>query len=179
MLTKEQKQRLLEIARDSIEGYLKTGKLLNFSESDPELAKNSGAFVTLNEHGQLRGCIGYVQAMKPLYQAVAEVAVEAAVNDPRFKPIGLEELNKIDIEISVMSPLEKIEDVNKIEIGKHGIIIKKGVYSGLLLPQVATEYGWDREQFLGQTCNKAGLSADEWQKDAEIYIFSAEVFGEK
>lgn len=179
MLNKEQKQRLLGIARSSIEGYLKTGKPMNFSETDPELAKRSGVFVTLNKGGQLRGCIGYVQAVKPLYQAVAEMAVEAALNDPRFNPVDLEELDKLDIEISVMSPLEKIDDVNKIEVGTHGIMIKKGFYSGLLLPQVATEYGWSREEFLCQTCSKAGLPTDEWGKGAEIYIFSAEVFGEK
>jgi AmmeMemoRadiSam system protein A len=175
----QQKKRLLGIARDSIRVYLETGKRLDLTETDPELIKESGVFVTLHEHDRLRGCIGYIQGVKPLYQAVAEMALEAAVNDPRFQPIDKKELGDIDIEISVMSPLEKIDDPAGIEVGKHGILIKKGYNSGLLLPQVATQYGWGREQFLQQTCNKAGLGANEWKKGADIYIFSAEVFGEK
>jgi AmmeMemoRadiSam system protein A len=107
------------------------------------------------------------------------MAVQAAVGDPRFPAMESEELDKINIEISVLSELEKIDDINKIEVGKHGILIRKGFYSGLLLPQVATEYGWDRNEFLEHTCFKAGLPADAYKSGADIYIFSAEVFGEK
>ena len=144
------------------------------------LLEPRGAFVTLHKHGALRGCIGYVEAIKPLYKTVQEMAIAAAFQDPRFPGLKADEFNNIEIEISVMSPLEKITDVNKIEVGKHGIIIKSGFNSGLLLPQVATEQGWDRDTFLEHTCYKAGLPGNIWKKpDTEILIFSAEVFSEK
>jgi AmmeMemoRadiSam system protein A len=121
-----------------------------------------------------------IEAVKPLYQTVAEMAVAAAVEDPRFPPLTLDELPLITIEISVLSPLEEVEDVEEIEVGKHGLYIIRGFYRGLLLPQVATEYNWDRETFLQHTCLKAGLPTDCWQdQETKIYKFSAEVFGEE
>jgi len=178
MLTKEQKKKLLEIAKQSIKNYITTGERTTLDETDPALTRKSGAFVTLKEFGNLRGCIGHIIADEPLCEVIADMAIEAATGDPRFSQVRLNEINLLDIEISVLSPLEKINDPNLIEPGKHGIVIKKGFHSGLLLPQVATEYGWDRKTFLEHTCNKAGLDKDAWKSGAEIYIFSAEVFSE-
>ena len=178
-LNKEEKKKLMEIAKLSVAEAV-TGKrqfLPNVTEE--RLRENCGAFVTLKEDGQLRGCIGYIQAVKPLYQTVIDVAKSAAVNDYRFNPVTQDELGKLEYEISVLTPLKKINDINEIEVGKHGLVMKKGFNSGLLLPQVATEYNWDRETFLKETCRKAGLSQDAWKdKSTEIYTFSAEVFGE-
>jgi len=180
MLSKEQKKALIIIARDSMENYVRSRKRISFSVDDHQLKRDQGAFVTLHKHGELRGCIGRVVSDSPLYQVVADMAVEAAVGDPRFPPVTQGELKDIEIEISAMSPLEEIKDVNKIEVGKHGIIIRRGFFSGLLLPQVATEYGWDRETFLDHTCQKAGLPPGSWKdKATKILIFSAEVFSEK
>jgi len=178
-LNKEEKKKLMEIARLSVAEAV-TGKrqfLPNVTED--RLKENCGAFVTLKENGQLRGCIGYIQAVKPLYETVKDVAKSAAVNDYRFSPVAESELEKLEYEISVLTPLKKIKDINEIEVGKHGLVMKRGFDSGLLLPQVATEYNWDRETFLKETCRKAGLPSDAWKdKSTEIYTFSAEVFGD-
>ncbi|MBU1905547.1 MAG: AmmeMemoRadiSam system protein B [Candidatus Omnitrophica bacterium] len=180
MLNIEQRKRLLEIARQSIENYLNTGKRLEVNEKDPLLVKEFGAFVTLNKNGHLRGCIGNIIASGPLYLTVKNMAVEAAVNDPRFPEVILSELEDIEIEVSVLSPLEKVESADKIELGKHGVIVRKGSSSGVFLPQVATETGWSKEEFLSNLCaQKAGLSTDAWKdKSTEIFIFTAEVFSE-
>ena len=179
MLNNEQKKLLLKIAKESLEYYLKEGKQKKFEVKDPVLTEKSGAFVTLKEFGQLRGCIGYIVAAKPLYETVAEMAISAGTKDPRFSPVKLEELKDIMIEITVLSPLKKINSIDEIEVGKHGIYIQKGFHSGLLLPQVATEYGWDKIEFLENTCYKAGLPKDAWKEGADIYIFSGEVFSEE
>ncbi|MBC7326763.1 AmmeMemoRadiSam system protein A [bacterium] len=179
-LTKEEKEQLLWIARKSIETYLSTGRIPDFSVESPALKEKRGAFVTLKKNGMLRGCIGLIYPLKPLYQAVAEMAIAAAVDDPRFPPLSLDELPYVEIEISVLSPLERVKDIEEIEVGKHGLYIRKGPFSGLLLPQVATEYNWDRETFLQHTCLKAGLPTYAWQEDdTEIYKFTAEVFSEE
>jgi len=178
MLNEAQRKRLLEIARQSIASYLKTNKRPDFQETDPILTSKKGAFVTLKKKGQLRGCIGHIMADSPLYKIVSEMAVHAAVSDMRFSPVTPEELDDIKLEISALSELEKIDSIQDIQVGKHGLLIKKGFTSGLLLPQVATEYNWNRKQFLEQTCYKAGLPNDAWRTDAEIFIFSADVFGE-
>ncbi len=178
-LNKEEKKKLMEIAKLSVAEAV-TGKrqfLPNVTEE--RLKESCGAFVTLKEGGQLRGCIGYIQAVKPLFETVKDVAKSAAVNDYRFKPVTESDLEKLEYEISVLTPLKRIKDINEVEVGKHGLVIKHGLNSGLLLPQVAIEYGWDRETFLKETCRKAGLSSNAWEdKSTEIYIFSAEVFGE-
>ena len=180
MLSKEERKSLLNLARDTIQAKLHEGRSPEFHTESSVLLEPRGAFVTLHKHGALRGCIGYVEAIKPLYKTVRDMAIAAAFQDPRFPGLTEDEYNDIDIEISVMSPLEKITDVNKIEVGKHGIIIKSGFNSGLLLPQVATEQGWDRDTFLEHTCYKAGLPGNSWKRPGiEILIFSAEVFSEK
>lgn len=179
-LSERAKKRLLEIARESIRRYLRGSRVPSFKEDDPELQRKSGAFVTLKtKDGRLRGCIGFISSMgKPLYEVVSEAAVAAAFDDPRFPPLSPKEFDEIDLEISVLSEMERVKDIGEIEVGKHGLYIKKRGRSGLLLPQVATEYGWDREEFLRHVCLKAGLGPEEWKEDAELYIFSADVFGE-
>jgi AmmeMemoRadiSam system protein B/AmmeMemoRadiSam system protein A len=178
-----QKEYLLSTARQAIEGYIKQRKYIipEKPPQDERLKSPKGVFVTINRNGELRGCIGYIQPVYPLYEAVARAAIEAS-RDPRFTfmPITKEELPLLNIEISVLSPLERIEDIEDIKVGKHGIYIVKGAYSGLLLPQVAIEHKWDRLKFLEETCYKAGLSKDAWKdKSTQIYIFSAEIFSEK
>jgi len=180
MLSKEERETLLKLARDTITARLTGNQAPPFSPNTENLKQPRGAFVTLHKRGSLRGCIGYVEPIKPLYQTVKDMALAAAFQDPRFPPVSPGELDELEIEISVMSPVEKITDVSEIEVGKHGIIIKKGYRQGLLLPQVATEQGWDRDTFLEHTCYKAGLAGDSWREpDTEIHIFSAEVFSEK
>jgi AmmeMemoRadiSam system protein A len=145
--------------------------------SGEHLKEHRGAFVTLNKHGQLRGCIGTIQPSRPLYQVVEEMAAAAAFEDSRFSPLTVHELKDLELEISVLTPLQRIKDINEIEIGKHGLYIKKGFYSGLLLPQVATEYNWDRQTFVEETCRKAGLHRNAWrEKGTEVYMFSADIF---
>jgi len=180
MLTREEREALLKLVRDTITSRLNNSLPPQFSPQTEKLKEFRGAFVTLHKRGSLRGCIGYVEPIKPLYQTVREMALASAFQDPRFPPVSSGELEELEIEISVMSPVKKISEVSEIEVGKHGIIIKKGFRQGLLLPQVATEQGWDRDTFLEHTCYKAGLSGNCWREpDTEIYIFSAEVFSEK
>jgi AmmeMemoRadiSam system protein A len=125
----------------------------------------------------LRGCIGQIVPAKPLYQTIADMAMAAAFDDPRFEPLAAKELPDLELEISVLTPMEKMKRADEIEVGKHGLYIKKGFYSGLLLPQVAAEYGWDRTTFLEETCRKAGLPRHAWkEKGTEIYLFSADIF---
>jgi len=181
MLNKYQRKRLLEIARNSIETYLETKKKLELTEGDSVLTKEMGAFVTLNEHGQLRGCIGNLIGQEPLYLTVRDMAVEAAVADPRFPAVEPGELKDIEIEISVLSPLEKINSIQEIQLGTHGVLVRRGLNSGVFLPQVATETGWTKEEFLSNLCaHKAGIPSEAWKdKSSELYIFTAEVFSEK
>ena len=181
MLSKEQKARVLKLARESIAHYLKTGKRLDITEGDSALNAEMGAFVTLHEQGELRGCIGNLQGHGPFYLTVRDMAVEAATGDPRFRPITLEEMSNIDIEISALSPLEKIDDPEAVKVGKHGVFVRSGFTSGVYLPQVAVEAGWNREQFMNSLCGqKAGMPENAWKKgECDIYIFTALVFGEK
>ena len=179
-LTQEEKMTLLSIAKTAIESRIKNQSLSKFDIRSDTLREKRGAFVTLHKHGSLRGCIGNIHGNKPLYMTIEEMAICSAFNDPRFKPVTEEEINDLDIEISVLTPLRKIDDVEEIQVGKHGIYIEKGYCSGLLLPQVATECRWDRTTFLEQTCNKAGLPKSAWKdKDTRIYIFSADIFSEE
>jgi AmmeMemoRadiSam system protein A len=179
LLSEEEKKILLSIARNTLESYIRHKKISEFNISSDVLKEKRGAFVSLHKKGTLRGCIGYIEAIKPLDQTIIEMTIAAGTQDPRFPPVTSNELTNIDIEISVLTPLKKIKDVGEIEVGKHGILIRKGFYSGLLLPQVATEYGWDRYEFLEHTCSKAGLPNDAWKHGAVILIFEAQVFGEK
>jgi AmmeMemoRadiSam system protein B/AmmeMemoRadiSam system protein A len=178
-LTDDEKQALLRIARASIQAEL-AGKKPPAAKGQGTLEEKRGAFVSLKRRGRLRGCIGFIEAKKPLAQTVEEMAVAAALQDPRFEPLREEELKEIRLEISVLSPLRKIADVGAIEVGTHGLYVRKGSRAGLLLPQVATEYGWERDTFLKETCRKAGLAPDAWRDpETEIYLFSADVFGEE
>ncbi|MGQ9654657.1 MAG: AmmeMemoRadiSam system protein B [Thermodesulfobacteriota bacterium] len=176
-LTDDEKKTLKEIARNTIEYALQGRPQPEPQVTSPTLKEPRGAFVTLEKNNQLRGCIGMIQATKPLYQTVQEMAEAAAFRDPRFPPLGKEELADVEIEISVLTPMREIKDVSEIQVGVHGLYIAKGPHRGLLLPQVATDYGWDRKTFLEHTCMKAGLHAEAWKDpDARIYIFSADIF---
>ncbi|AEH44729.1 AMMECR1 domain protein [Thermodesulfatator indicus DSM 15286] len=179
-LNEAEKALLLYIARESITSALEGRPPRLPREIPPKLLEPYGAFVTLHKHGQLRGCIGTFHPEGPLYKTVFEMARSAAFNDPRFPPVTLEELSEIDIEISVLSPMWRATSIDEIEVGKHGIYIIRGINRGVLLPQVAVEYGWDRETFLDHTCLKAGLPPGCWQDpETEIYLFTAEIFSEK
>ena len=179
ILSHEEKRILLTTARTSIISRFKN-KDIQFPEPTELLLKECGAFVTLHKQGKLRGCIGYITAVKPLYKTVREVAMSSAFSDPRFPPVTESEIPLLEIEISVLTPLKKITSLDEIELGTHGIMIKRGFSSGLLLPQVAAEQNWDRDTFLTHTCFKAGLPGDCWKKpDTIIEIFSAIVFNEK
>jgi len=178
-LNAQEKAILLSIARKSIESFVSTGEIYIEPREEKSLNARNGCFVSIKKGGQLRGCIGNFQSELPLFREVAEMASSSATKDPRFYPMKETDLQDFTLEISVLSPLKKIDDVEEVEVGIHGIYIEKGYYRGVLLPQVATEYGWDRETFLKQTCLKAGLPTDAWQADdAEIYIFSAQIFSE-
>jgi len=175
-LSSEEKEQLKHLARDAIECAL-FGKEQCRIELSDKLKEKAGAFVTLKLKGELRGCIGYTRAVMPLSDVIEKMAIQSAFHDPRFCGLQKDEWNDIDIEISVISPMRVIDDIKEIEVGVHGLYIEKGGHSGLLLPQVATEYEWDRETFLEYTCNKAGLPRDAWKSgDIKIYVFSAEVF---
>jgi AmmeMemoRadiSam system protein A len=176
-LTEQDKKALHDIAKTVIENKARGKAIPEFKVESSILKENRGAFVTIQKKGQLRGCIGYIEGHGPLHQTIEEMAEAAAFRDPRFHPVKEKELAELEIEISVLTPLKRVLDINEIEVGKHGIYIKKGWFSGLLLPQVATEYGWDRQTFLEHTCQKAGLPSSAWrEKDTEIYIFSADIF---
>ncbi|MCX5715806.1 MAG: AmmeMemoRadiSam system protein B [Candidatus Omnitrophica bacterium] len=181
MLNEKQRKRLLEIARKTMEEYVKTGKAPGFTEIDPGLNKQQGAFVTLRYKGELRGCIGSIIGRGPLYKTIRDMAIESSTNDPRFPPVTPPELKDIKVEISVLSEPERVTDPDKLAMGKHGVIVKRGLNSGVFLPQVADETGWSREEFLSNLCtHKAGLAPDAWKDPrTELYSFTAEVFGEK
>lgn len=174
---RRRKKTLHHIAKTVVENKVRGKAVPEFKIESPILKENRGAFVTIQKKGQLRGCIGYIEGHGPLHKTIEEMAEAAAFRDPRFTPVKENELPELEIEISVLTPLKKIQDINEIQVGKHGIYIKKDWFSGLLLPQVATEYGWDRQTFLEHTCQKAGLPPNAWKdKNIEIYIFSADIF---
>jgi AmmeMemoRadiSam system protein A len=177
-LSKEQQSFLLQLARNAIVSYLEKEKPPKIIPDDQMLREKRGAFVTLKVNDQLRGCIGYPLPIKPLYETIIDAAISAATQDFRFKSIELGELPKTGIEISVLSLPKPIKDTSEIEVGKHGIIISKGINKGLLLPQVPTEYGWDLETYLNHGCLKAGLEQDAWRKGVRIEVFSAQVFSD-
>lgn len=179
-LNDNDRRELLKIARDTIYSYVKDKKKLKLDDvTNPKLMLTNGAFVTIEKNHNLRGCIGTFISDQPLYKTIIDMAISASTQDPRFPAVVPKELDDIELEISVLSPLKKIDDVNVIEVGTHGIYIVKGSYRGVLLPQVATDYGWNRTEFLEQTCRKAGLGKDAWKEGAEIFIFSADVFSEE
>jgi AmmeMemoRadiSam system protein A len=180
LLNADLQRKLLQIARETLQTYLSDKKILTRSIIGPELVEKNGIFVTLKKGDALRGCVGEIEATDSLYKLTQEIAIAAATRDPRFPPLVEEELNEVDIEISVLSPFEKISDPESIRIGSHGLFVKKGRFSGLLLPQVATTYKLGPLTFLEQTCRKAWLDKDAWKDPkVEIYVFTAQVFGEK
>jgi len=180
-LNHEEQKELLTIARSTLEHYIIDRKIPEFEIVHPFLNRPLGAFVTLRKDGQLRGCIGQFEPDIPLWQVVRQKTIDAAVNDARFFPVAFEELDKIKIEISVLSPQRRIDDWREIELGKHGVVIKKGLRGGVFLPQVATENNWDLDKFMGELCSqKAGLPWDCWKKDdVDLYVFTAQVFEEE
>lgn len=180
ILNDKQKRILLDVVKTTIEAAVNARRLPDFKINDPVLETRCGAFVTIHKNNNLRGCIGNITSNLPLWETVRKMAVEASLHDPRFSPVIPSELKDIEVEISVLSPFEKITDINQVEVGVHGLFIRQGFYQGLLLPQVATEYGWDRTEFIEHTCFKAGLDRNCYKnKNCEIFIFSATVFGEK
>ena len=178
-LTAKEKDILLNIVKKAITAKMSNKELPKLSIDASSLQEKRGAFVTLKKRGHLRGCIGYIKPVKPLAETVQEMAVAAAFHDPRFPSLKPDEIRDLTFEISVLSPLKRIKDIQEIEVGRHGIYIVRGYNAGLLLPQVAAEYGWDRETFLKETCYKAGLPMQAWKdEETEIYIFSADYFGD-
>jgi AmmeMemoRadiSam system protein A len=190
-LSAADKKALLALARESIRRFLETGAKERLSTDDPSggrrpegppgpvFREKRGVFVTLHRDDELRGCIGYPLPMKPLWEAVAEMAVAAAVEDPRFPAVGADELAELDIEISVLTVPQKVAGPESVRVGIDGIIISKGFQRGLLLPQVPVEQGWNLEQYISYGCRKAGLPADEWRRGVQVETFQAVVFGEK
>lgn len=179
MFTEAQRRELIDTARAAVTGSV-TGRPTPDAAETGDMPDASGAFVTLKKHGQLRGCIGTLECRRSLSEEIARVAVSAAREDPRFAPVTASELADLDIEVSVLGPLEEIDprDPNAIVIGRHGLVVEQGRRRGLLLPQVAPEWGWGRDEFLAHTCAKAGLPADAWKGGAKVYRFDAEVFGD-
>ena len=176
MTSEQDRQRLLRIAREAIVAHVCGGSPSVDLSSDSQI--RGAAFVTIHAKGELRGCIGHIETDRPLARVVLDCAVAACSEDPRFMPVTPAEVPTLAIEVSVLGPFEPIASPDDIEVGRHGLMIEHDRRRGLLLPQVATEWRWDRETFLAQTCQKAGLRRDAWQKGAKVWRFEAEVFGE-
>jgi len=177
MLNEKKQSELLQFAKDTIESRLNKNTLPVFLEKTQSLMEIRGVFVTLKKHGQLRGCIGNIVGVYPLIEGISKMAQAAAFEDPRFPPLEKEEFPNIKVEISVLTVPKKINSIDEIVVGKHGLIIKKGFYQGVLLPQVPIEQGWDRDAYLVGISRKAGLPPDGW-KDADLSTFEAQVFGD-
>lgn len=178
----EDHKRLLEIARQAIALAVREGAVLQPEKPGGRLSRPAAVFVSLHKQGSLRGCIGHVVAREPLYRAVVDAAMGAALHDPRFRPMSEDEVAQVDIEISVLSPMASVdaaEAEKRIEIGRHGLLISLDRRRGLLLPQVAVQFGWNARQFLEETCIKAGLPRQAWRSGAKVEMFTAEIFGEE
>ena len=179
MLNPEEKSALLKLARTTLESYLEDESVTPFTAESGGLAEKKGAFVSLHCGDELRGCIGQLYPDRELYKIVQHCVLSAALEDTRFMPVEKEEVGVLSIEISVLTPFRRIHQIEEIEVGKHGLYIVQGHFRGLLLPQVATQYGWDRITFLRQTCRKSGLPESAWQDPkTAIHTFEAEVFSE-
>jgi AmmeMemoRadiSam system protein A len=178
-LNTEQRRALLAYARQVVMAHAGGARRLPEPPSDEGLDRLAGAFVSLHRRGRLRGCIGTFSADRPLGEVVREMAVAASSDDPRFAPVKPEEVGELEVEVSVLTPRRIIKDVNEIRVGEHGLVVSRGGWRGVLLPQVATNFGWDRQTFLEETCLKAGLERDAWQDPRTVLeVFSAQVFGE-
>jgi uncharacterized protein len=178
LLTADDRRRVLVEARRAVAEAL-AGRPPAPPAEDGVFSLRAGVFVSLHRHGELRGCIGQPYGDRPLAESVGRCAIAAATEDPRFPPVTAAELEACDLEVSVLSPMTPIVRPDEIEVGRHGLIVEQGGRRGLLLPQVATEYGWDRETFLAHTCAKAGLPRDAWKAGARLFRFEAEVFGDR
>lgn len=180
-LSAHDREELVRIAREAIEASAadRSSPPEGPAKCSADLEADSGAFVSIYRRGRLRGCVGLFTSADPLWKTVSGMAAASASQDPRFDPVGPEELAELDIEISVLSPLREVKDISEIEVGRHGIYILKGRSRGCLLPQVAVEHGFDRETFLSETCLKAGLAPDAWKEGATVLVFEAEIFGAK
>lgn len=176
MFSPDQQQFLLQLARQAVVAAVQEQPLPT-PEVDRAFTALQGAFVTLTKGGNLRGCIGFPEPVYPLFQAIIQGGAAAALHDPRFPSVAPAELDALHIELSVLSPLQRAQPGDVI-VGTHGLVIEQGHAHGLLLPQVAVEWGWTRDEFLDHTCRKAGLPADAWRRGAALYTFTAEVFGE-
>ena len=179
-LTSDQQKKLLEIARKTLRCYLKDKRILKFEVEDESLNQKCGVFVTLKSRGQLRGCIGEFESSSPLYKLVQQKVIDSAMHDPRFPAVKFNELNSIEIEISVLSPFKRINDWQDIKLGKHGVFIKHGTRTGTFLPQVGQEAGWSLEEFLSNLCSiKAGLPPDSFKDPrTEIFVYTTQAFTE-
>lgn len=177
MLTPHDQQRLLRHARRAIAARLEE-RPLEPLPSPGALGEPAAAFVTIRLADRLRGCIGSIEDDEPLVEVVARCAADAATRDPRFQPLPHEALAEARLEISVLTPFRRVSDPAETEVGRHGVMVERGPHRALLLPQVAGEWGWDRETFLSQTCVKAGLPADAWRTGAAVHTFEAQVFGD-
>lgn len=175
-LSREEKKELLDLARSAVTTFVRERTEISYETQNPSFLSPKGAFVTLKKNGRLRGCIGFIEPLFPLYQAIVRGAIYAAVEDRRFEPVSPGELDSLEYEISVLTPLKQISNPNLVQVGKHGLVISQRGRKGLLLPQVPVENGWDREQFLEEACLKAGLPPDAWKRGAEIFVFEAIVF---
>jgi len=175
-LSSAEKKQLLELARQAVRTFVTEKRVVDFRTEDPNLLAERGAFVTLRKKGELRGCIGFIEPVASLYETVIQTAIYAATEDNRFTPVMEEELKDLEYEVSVLTPLQKIDNPRVVQVGRHGLVISMGNNRGLLLPQVPVENKWDRETFLNQACVKAGLPPDAWKKGAEISVFEAIVF---
>jgi AmmeMemoRadiSam system protein A len=176
MFSEADRQTLLRVARDAIVAHVRGG-VARTLEIGGTLSQPADAFVTLHRHSELRGCIGRLQAHESVTRVVAHCAVAACSDDPRFPPVTAEELDSLEIELSILGPIEPVANLEDIEVGRHGLVVARGFHRGLLLPQVAVEWEWDRKTFVEETCRKAGLPRDAWQAGATVSRFEADVFG--
>jgi AmmeMemoRadiSam system protein A len=178
MLTAEDQQKLLKLARHALEAHVRR-QAPPACERGGVLDEPLGVFVSIHNEDELRGCLGRLDVDVPLAETVADLAAVVSDSDPRFQPVSPAELPNLDVEISVLTPEREIRSIEEIEVGRHGLIVERGYRRGLLLPQVATERGWDVETFLVHTCLKAGLPEDAWRSGARILVFEAQVFSER
>lgn len=178
-LNEQQQQILLDLARETTRQHLTIGTVPDLPEGDPMFEQPRAVFVTLYKRKELRGCIGTMEAREPLAAAVRSSAISAATQDPRFPPVTADEVDDLEIEISVLSPLQQVDSAEEIVVGTHGVMVAQGIRRGVFLPHVAPEQGWDRETMLRHLCaHKAGLSAEAWRGDAELWVFTTQTFSE-
>lgn len=180
-LNDEEKKELLILSRKTLETYYANGKIFQYTPANSRLNElHLGCFVTLKKMGNLRGCLGNFSSKDPLYLNIQKMTISSAREDPRFDPVKKDELKDINIEISVLYPMMEIKNIDEIQVGRDGLYVEQGFFRGVLLPQVATEYGWNKEEFLSHTCIKAGLPPSAWKNQGiRIFRFEADVFGEK